>query len=732
MSVRTYQQLLTALTEANNKNDIKALEQCARELESIGTDRALAASNSAHGTAYMLLGDHTKALDHYHRSLELQQTVRNPIGEAAVTGNIGIIHYNQGDHRTALDYFQRALKIYDQLNDKNGSAIFLGNIGNVLSGSARYAEALEHYDRAIALHEELDQHLPASNVITNYASVLISLDDHPGALARLHKAFDTQQTLGNLIFASSTLSQIGKVYLYTSDYPTAIEYFQRAYELQQELGYKRGIAQTSSLLGVTFGMIGDFTTDLEWHERALAIHVELGDQLGRATDLVNIGEAYQQLGDDTTAVTMFWEAITCFNEIGVSKEPTYAMSRLVRSLIRLRSLTEAAELLEKIEALPARSVREQIDRLEIRATFLSHEGSLDDAVMHLNTALNLAREHSLMDLQTNIHEALRDLHQKRNDFAGYIEHNAEFLRTTEEIRGKETTVKIAMGQKQREIDAREREHEKQLAVLHSTLPKHIADRVARGEQVNDHYDNAAVIFVDIVGFTTLSDQLSSNEVVQLLGSVFTSLDAVCKKYDVVKIKTIGDSYMAVAFPSTVPRFARNDSPLPSERREESVIPNEVRNDNTLPHSVRNDTAHLLRAASAALEMLTAIADLPESIPAGLREALPEGLQVRMGLHCGPLTAGVIGNERLQYDVWGDTVNVASRMESSGEPGRIHVSETFANALNSEMAKERNGETDVIPSDSEEPFPIPYSLFPRGEMEIKGKGMMTTYWMERAS
>jgi class 3 adenylate cyclase len=147
-------------------------------------------------------------------------------------------------------------------------------------------------------------------------------------------------------------------------------------------------------------------------------------------------------------------------------------------------------------------------------------------------------------------------------------------------------------------------------------------------------------------------------------------------------------------------------------------------------------------------MRTAIADLPERLTESLREALPEGLQVRIGLHCGPVTAGVIGTERLQYDVWGDTVNVASRMESTGEPGKIHVSSSFALALNSEMAKERNGERDVIPSDSEEgerdvipshtEEPGTWHLAPgtwhlelRGKTELKGKGVMTTYWLEEA-
>ena len=147
-----------------------------------------------------------------------------------------------------------------------------------------------------------------------------------------------------------------------------------------------------------------------------------------------------------------------------------------------------------------------------------------------------------------------------------------------------------------------------------------------------------------------------------------------------------------------------------------------------------------RAASAALDMLHAVSHILPDLPESLREDLPEGLQVRIGMHSGAVTAGIIGTTRMQYDVWGDTVNVASRMETSGEPGKIHVSEAFATALNLRLQDQRlpelrQGDTDVIPSASEEqgmhsPFPIPYSLLERGALEIKGKGTMTTYWLER--
>jgi class 3 adenylate cyclase len=117
-------------------------------------------------------------------------------------------------------------------------------------------------------------------------------------------------------------------------------------------------------------------------------------------------------------------------------------------------------------------------------------------------------------------------------------------------------------------------------------------------------------------------------------------------------------------------------------------------------------------------------DLHEVLLEDLRVTLPDRLEVRMGLHVGPVTAGVLGKERLQYDVWGDTVNVASRMESTGEPGRIHVSEQFASFLG---LRPRNDSSSPIVSEELGTW----HLALRGETELKGKGLMTTYWLESA-
>jgi adenylate cyclase len=593
---------------------------------------------------------------------ELQQ-IATPQSLAMAHGSLGWATYLEGNYDDALQHYHQAVVYYEELGDQLNVARMIGTIGNVYDKTGDFAAALELYHRALAVHEDLDDRHGAARSISNIGIVHYNTGDYPAALEQYHRALDIYEALNDSGGAGSTMHNIGATYNKISDNTSALDYFQRALAIAQERGSTSSVASTLGNIGNTYTNMGDHSEALTYYLRALVLLTELGARFGIAGTTCNIVNAYLEIGSVADAQTHF-------------------------------------ELLDamQIDEPNVRAAREFH-----RATLQERRGDMEGAATTLQAALAEVVKYGLRSETADIHKALRDLALKRNDLQSYVEHNNALTRITDEINGKTTATKLAMQAKQREIDAVRKETEKHLAVLHSTLPKHIADRVARGEQVNDHYDNAAVIFVDIVGFTTLSDQLSSNEVVQLLGSVFTSLDAVCKKHDVVKIKTIGDSYMAVAFPS---------ESTSSEQQAASVAQ---------------------RAANAALKMLDAaskpIIEFLPDLPEGLHATLPEGIRVRLGVHSGAVTAGVLGKERLQYDVWGDTVNVASRMESSGEPGRIHVSETFANVLNSEMAKQRKSETDVIPSDSEEPFPIPYSLFPRGEMEIKGKGLMTTYWLD---
>lgn len=189
------------------------------------------------------------------------------------------------------------------------------------------------------------------------------------------------------------------------------------------------------------------------------------------------------------------------------------------------------------------------------------------------------------------------------------------------------------------IDAKVIESERALSdrLLTNILPESVAERLRTSPgMIADGFTSASILFADVCGFTTLAAKMSPATLVRLLNALFSRLDALLDEHGVEKIKTIGDAYMVA-------------SGLPT---------------------ASND--HAVRLASFALDLQQAVREFNDA----------EGVEitVRVGMNSGPVVAGVIGSKRLIYDLWGDTVNVASRMESHGVPGRIQVTEATATLL----------------------------------------------------
>jgi len=213
--------------------------------------------------------------------------------------------------------------------------------------------------------------------------------------------------------------------------------------------------------------------------------------------------------------------------------------------------------------------------------------------------------------------------------------------------------------------------EKQLAaaygesesLLLNILPEPIARRLKSSDgMIADDADRVAVLFADIVGFTQMSDRLPPADVVNLLNEVFQAIDALLERYGAEKIKTIGDAYMVVV---------------------------------GLPDPVDDPDGTI-----AALAL-----DIQAAVPSFRQPGTGAPLQLRIGLNSGKVVAGVIGQRKFAYDLWGDTVNVAARLEAASEAGRIQVTEAFAAGLADRFEFE-----------------------PRGEIEIKGKGPIATCFL----
>ncbi len=190
------------------------------------------------------------------------------------------------------------------------------------------------------------------------------------------------------------------------------------------------------------------------------------------------------------------------------------------------------------------------------------------------------------------------------------------------------------------------------SLLRNILPETIVDRLkaAPGTTIADSFEEASVLFADLQGFVALAKKLGPARTVEFLNTLMTEFDSLAERHGVEKIKTIGDAYMAAA-----------------------GVPNPVRD-------------HAQRLARLSRDLLAAAEQASDAI------GMP--LALRIGLASGPLMGGVIGAKRLTYDVWGDTVNLASRLEGSGEPGRVHVSAHAQALLGGEFRLESRGALDI--------------------------------------
>jgi adenylate cyclase len=206
-------------------------------------------------------------------------------------------------------------------------------------------------------------------------------------------------------------------------------------------------------------------------------------------------------------------------------------------------------------------------------------------------------------------------------------------------------------------------------LLLNILPASVADELkVKGQAEARHFDQATILFSDFRDFTVISEQLTPAELVQEINVCFKAFDEIMTRYDIEKIKTIGDAYMAAG-----------GIPIKREDATRQVI-------------------------LAALHMQQFIVGRTKERIAAKQPAF----DMRIGIHTGPVVAGVVGVKKFQYDIWGDTVNIANRMESNGEVGKVNISETTYQLI------------------KDDPH---FTFTPRGMLQVKGKGAMSMYFVE---
>lgn len=712
----------------------KAMEYYQKALainEQIGNKSGIAINLGNIGAVYNSLSEFQKALECYKKALTINEQIGNKSNLAMNHNYSGDVYNNLNDHTKALESYKKALSIYMQVDNKNGIASAHGKIGSVFLRTSAYQLSLESFQKALSTYEQIGNKRGIAVCHHFIGSIFIYLSENTKALEFFQKALVVNQEIDNKNEIAANLSNIGLVYSDIPNYSLALESFQKAHVIHEQMGNKEGMAANLDNIGNVYSNLSDYTHALEYYQKALSINEQIDNKMFIAGNLCNIGNLYRDAPDSVlikkgvAPTNRYEKALECQNkalkiareseEISREKEVWQNLSTTYekqgnytkaydayKQYIILRDSVESEKIKDQIER---KTMQYEFDKKETALRFdqqLTQEKliqSQQEAALGKQALLLTKKEKDLQHLEYLKTQA--ELHQQKiagekqvalngkKDVELQLLGKASELKQTElnlskaEVKSKNqqrnafmvgfAVVLLFAGVffrqrnkigKEKNISDKERKRSDEL--LLNILPAEVAEELkAKGSADAQLMDEVTVLFTDFKGFTQLSEKLSPKELVAEINECFSAFDNIMLKHGVEKIKTIGDAYMAAG---------------------------------GLPTA---NTTHANDVVLAALDIQQFMHEHK-----AMKEASGQlFFEIRIGVHTGPVVAGIVGIKKFAYDIWGDTVNTASRMESSGEVGKVNISGTTY-----EMVKDK------------------FNCEHRGKIQAKGKGEIDMYFV----
>jgi adenylate cyclase len=590
-----------------------------------------------------------------------------------------------------INYSERSLKLAEMLNWKKGIANALKTLGICNWSIAKYPKALDYFQKALTINEEISDKSGIASNLGNIGIVYQYQSDYPKAMEYYFKALKIFEELGDKNGTTNNLGNIGIVYWYQSNYPKAMEYYFKALKIYQELDDKNGIARNLGNIGIVYKEQFDYPNALKYDLKATEIYETLGNKSGIAVNSGNIGVIYENQSDYPMALKYYFKALKIYEELDDKNGIARNLGNIGILYITLSQDSIFSKLNKRNELISK-----------------TREMNLIKGIEYSLKAVEICREIGELKMLINIYSSIYDGFKRLGNYPKALEYHEFFQKTQdsvfnlekakkfaslEAVRDKDIAVKQTEIQKIQLLKARNesyfmygglfflaliivfiyRQRKISEKLLLNILPAKISKRLKKKESpIADYFAEASVVFIDIVDFTKMSAKVPAKRVAEVLNILYSRLDKIAQKHGLEKIKTIGDCYMAAA---------------------------------GLPVPDKDNAFKAAKFVNEAYELLTDYDAGDGTI-----------LQFRCGVDCGPVVAGVIGDHKFIYDVWGDTVNTAARMEEYSEPGKIQITERFKEAITNYEIRFTNGGKN-------------FKFEERGEVEIKGKGVMRTWFLE---
>ena len=602
------------------------------------------------------------------------------------------IDYSYTNIDSAIILANYSIQLSKTLKWDIGTSLAYSSLCWVQAMDANYPEALKSGEMAYELAEKIESKRAQAKALYTLSFVYSEQGNYPKALETAFKTlhvYEARNDSGNI---SAICGNIALIYDKLNERQKSIEYNLKALNIDKRLGDSSSIAISYGNLGMEYSALKDFDKAENYYEKSLQMFELQGNKLYAANQYGNLAEVYENKLEFGKALDNLLKTLKIHQELDNKLYIRYAYSALSKLYFSIPD-----SLLHQINC----------------TTQLRNEIGLDYA----NKALSIAKEIQDLDGEQNAYKLLSDTYERLGKSEMALQAYKNYILMRDSIQGIEVKKNITRKEMQYEFDKKEaatkaeqdkkdirqrnirnfiiaglagalifllvvfrqrnkisKARKRSDELLLNILPSEVAEELKeKGSADAKLFDDVTVMFTDFKGFTQISEKLSPTELVNEIHACFKAFDNIISKHNIEKIKTIGDSYMCAG---------------------------------GLPVANKTNAEDIVKAALEIQEYMNTPRDT-DALSDG--EVSPSGRfrgAVRIGIHTGPVVAGIVGVKKFAYDIWGDTVNIASRMESSGEAGKVNIS----------------GSTYELVKDK---FKTKY----RGEIETKGKGMMTMYFVE---
>jgi class 3 adenylate cyclase/tetratricopeptide (TPR) repeat protein len=546
---------------------------------------------------------------------ELAEKIGFDEGRAYAYKSIGMGYYFENNWIDALVNWRLALESFEAAGDMNGVSNMLNNLGAVHFNGGDDEPALNYYLESLKVAEKTGDSLRIVTALVNIGSVYLNkVTHHDLAFDYYKRALPLSIKLGDLDAIGTCAVNMGEIFLNEANLPdSALYYFELALDAYQKSA-TGNVAFALKSIGRVYAERGEYNKAIQYQTDAYNLAKNLDGRLEMAQSLLSLASTYELKGDIREAIDAFNQAKELAYDIGASYEVKDAYLGLAESYARISDFKNAYTYQTLFSSVKDTLYNAEMDK-KLQAQTLSYEIDKKQDQISL-----LEKDQELKALELERQKTIRNA----TGVVGLLLLILMAGLLNRYLYTKKTSRIIAL-----EKDRSDR-------LLLNILPSETAEELkTHGSATPKYYDVVSVLFTDFKGFTNIAEKLTPHELVEELNNCFIAFDMIIDKYKLEKIKTIGDAYMCAGGIPAV--------------------------------SLKNP----VDMVSAALEIRDFMENLRKE-----REALGKEIwELRIGIHTGPVVAGVVGKNKFAYDIWGDAVNTASRMESSGIPGAVNISGT---------------------------------------------------------